>query len=768
MKRNSLPQGGKTILSSWISFGGILVITALPLLNLPPWFSPPDWGKTIVFRIIFSSIIAFLVFQILFRKEVPHFIFNLKAIFQKNWRENLPFWALLSLLGIFLLATIASRDPWFSLWGDPQRSGGSLNYALYIILAIFAFLTLTSSRWNILWNVSFFVGILVSLVSIFQQFSILSDIFVPLRTQISSTLGGPWTLGIYLLLLSFLVLAYGIREKRLLKKTLYFFIFFLFGYSILLTISQAAYLGFAVGFLWFVFFLPQRFLLVKLFFGFLFGIGLLGIFFLKTNPEIPLNQQDLISAVTSWGIDQSRLSAWKVSLKALQARPILGYGPENFSVGFDTYYDPSLPSIAQDPQLHSSWWDRAHNAFLDMGLQAGVFALIISLVLFAALLWELQKVKQRNPEHAPVAHGLQAALIGYAVANFFSFDTFSTYLIFFLMAGYTMHLASQTNTDPQDTNQRSPSTQTLRIRGLGVLLIVLFVWFLWSFHIKPFQINTQINIAKYLGENNRCEDAQKKMDELLTQGNTFLDSYLRMQYVNILRTCDGAHPEKRLEYAKKGYEFLKENIEIRPSSVRNWIFLGGFTNVLLQAEINADVKNQEKIAQLAKEAHFYFEKASALSPKRQEVHMEWTKTYLITKDYEGAKQKAQECLEVYRETRECWWLLARAELSMGNAEQGQRAILQATQRGSSSTSVEALLQLANAYLASQNYPELVKIYEQLIEKKEDVPQYYGVLASAYKEVGEFKKARETALHVLKLRPEAKEEVEAFIKSLPAI
>lgn len=36
---------------------GFLLILALPLLNWPPWFSPPDWGKTIVFRIAMSILI---------------------------------------------------------------------------------------------------------------------------------------------------------------------------------------------------------------------------------------------------------------------------------------------------------------------------------------------------------------------------------------------------------------------------------------------------------------------------------------------------------------------------------------------------------------------------------------------------------------------------------------------------------------------------------------------------------------------------------------
>ena len=33
----------------WAYLVGIFIILALPLLIMPPWFFPPDWGKTIIF-----------------------------------------------------------------------------------------------------------------------------------------------------------------------------------------------------------------------------------------------------------------------------------------------------------------------------------------------------------------------------------------------------------------------------------------------------------------------------------------------------------------------------------------------------------------------------------------------------------------------------------------------------------------------------------------------------------------------------------------------
>ena len=152
-------------------------------------------------------------------------------------------------------------------------------------------------------------------------------------------------------------------------------------------------------------------------------------------------------------------------------------------------------------------------------------------------------------------------------------------------------------------------------------------------------------------------------------------------------------------------------------------------------------------------------------PKHQEIFIEWIKYNLTIGQYLAAKEKSQECIALQATLGHCWWLLARAHLSLGNNEQGNKAISQAVLRNHPVTSTESLLELANAYIASQNYRELAKTYEQLLERKISI-EYYAGLAIAYSKIGVFEKAKQAALKVLELQPEAKEEVEAFLQSLP--
>ena len=225
------------------------------------------------------------------------------------------------------------------------------------------------------------------------------------------------------------------------------------------------------------------------------------------------------------------------------------------------------------------------------------------------------------------------------------------------------------------------------------------------------------------------------MDSTRDVQRTFLDAYVIFSYIDFLRKCNQAMPEQRIALAQKGYELLKENTALRPTYTRNWIFLGGFTNTLVdaaQSGLLPDVSPQ-RLEELKQEAQTYFETALRLSPKRQDTHVEWIKSDFINKDYARAKQKSQECIDFDPSFGTCWWLLARAELSLGNSEAGQEALKEAAARRYSLTSEDSLLQLTKAYIILKDYKRLAETYEELTKRRGDYHQYYASLADDYKE-----------------------------------
>jgi tetratricopeptide (TPR) repeat protein len=299
------------------------------------------------------------------------------------------------------------------------------------------------------------------------------------------------------------------------------------------------------------------------------------------------------------------------------------------------------------------------------------------------------------------------------VANFFSFDSFSSYLISFLLIGFSLRLISK-NVEGDESFQRRfmpikriYADNILKWRGVIIfLLFVGLVWFIWVFNIKPLEINSQINLARHLVNNEKCAGAISTMEEILPK-KSFLDSYLRLKYIETLDRCE---KELKIDLTKKKIEILKKQIKIQPYYTRSWISLGSLTNVLIESETNP-----QNIENLKKEANYYFEKANLLSPKRQEVFIEWIITDLLTGEYQKAKEKAQKCIDLNSKLGDCWWQMALTNIYLGENEKAKKNIEIAGEKGYPTNSEISLLELSRAYFKSENYSELTKIYHELIK-----------------------------------------------------
>ncbi len=765
---------------------GIFLIIAQIINIVPPWFTPTDWGKAIIFRIILSILIFLFIFQILFRK------ISFSDIKEKIKSVSLIFWLLVSLFGIYLLSTIFSLDPHFSLWGDPHRNGGFVNFAFYIIFALFVFLIIRKEDWQKIWNFAIIIGIIVSFIAIFQQFGVFSKYLLSSSIRPMSALGNAILLSLYLLLLTFISLSFGIKTKGWLKRTFYFFSFFLFlSVSVFLVQTRGAFLGLAIGFLWFLFAYPiKKSNRMKIYAGIILLLVILGAYFLKTYMDSHLYLYQKMPQVISSTLDrvlsifegrkvtEGRIATWKVSWRALEDRPILGYGPENFMIAFDKNYDPTLPIIGPGPtgeSVYYEWWDRAHNFVFDISITAGIPALIIYLLLFGVLFWQLQKIKRKNPEEAIIPNGIQATFIGYLVALFFSFDSFSTYLISFLLIGYSLHLINSSQELQIKSESLNKDRSEIVISKLYpyripiiAVIFIFFVFFIQVYNLKAFWTNKDVNMAIFYEENKNCQKALELVNGIYPRikGN-IIDNYLSQKLAgDIIYNCT-----RDENLIKQAIQIFKEATNAHPNYTQNWLSLGEYTNILIE-EKNKTTDNifnpTEEMEQLKNEANQYFEKANLLSPKRQLILRDWAKTGIITEEYGKAEEKLKECIGLNPHYAPCFWIMALLQGYSGDSEGFKYYSNLAKERGFDTETDESLKQLVNMYIRIENYKELSEVYLKLIQITEDKnqkAQFYASLAVVYKELGQIEKARETALKALEILPEAKSIVDEFLKSL---
>lgn len=729
----------------WLYFWGICIILCLPILNIEPLFYPPDWGKVVVFRFIMTVLLFAFAYQFFYRKT------ELKL---PDIKKNKIAWALCGLFLIYFISSIFSVDPLFSFWGSPLRSGGFVNFAFYILFCFLVFFVSEKEDWKKYLNLSIIVAIPICLLAFVQYYKIFSNIFMPAGDgRPSSTIGNPIFLGVYLLLLLFIAFSFGIKENIKWKKIYYFTCVALFLLTILITGSRACWLGFLIGIIYFLLFYPKKIKFVKIGIISLLILAAGIVLYSNTISKYPqfLENNKIFQSVNSRlsvskSLDDARFKAWQTGLKMILEKPILGWGMENFSVGFDKYYFSGIGA---------EWWDRAHNVLVQTAADAGIPALIIYLALFGIIIWHLQKTK--NQDNNLLHHAIQTTLIAYLVANFFSIDSFPTYLLFFFFIAYCLHLTQSLQHESEQKLYKNGSLWHKPIFiTVGFLVTIIF---LWQYNLLPLIITEKINEAESLVAQKNCDQSILILEEQ-NQKRSYLDGYVKLKYANLIKKCAAYYPENDLSYAQKGIELVKESVKIRPTYTRFYIYLGGFTNVIVQNQEDKKIKQS-----LIDEAYKYLQKAKEMAPGHPEIFIELAKVDITAENYQLVEERSAECLNANGNNGECYWIKSLAQTYLKNFDKAEEFANLAEEKGFNTKSIAALHQLVTAYAKIGDLQKVAQTYEKLIYDHQGVAEYHSYLAFTYYQIGEYQKAREEALIFGQMMPEAQSEVEEFLKLL---
>lgn len=732
-----------------ISFWSFIIILFLPIIVLPPTFQPSDWTRTILLRVILTVFLSFFLYRFFYKKDASF------SIPQKNSLVWLPMITMAAFFVVLVLSTIFSEDIRFSIFGSPSRAGGALTFLFYFLFALALAIFTKEDNWEKFWKALFATGILASLLAIVQYFNLLKNIFVAYEgSGTPSLLGNSTFLAIFMLFLALFAFVFFIQENNKNKKFVYLGLFLLFCLTIIITGSRATYLAMAASLFFFFLFYPKKFKNIKIVSASIIIVAVLTIALFNLFPQ-QLAKNDILSTISerlslktiAKDLLGTRFETWKITLQAIKDKPILGYGPENFYIGFEKYYNSNVPGF------QGLWWDRPHNAFLEMFVNSGLFAFIFYIAFWIVLLWQLQKFKRQQGENIKtyMAHGLQAMFLGYLLTLFFNFDSFATYLISFFFIGYAFYLLSG-----QDKIKIMPIQKPLPAKKfIGTAYILLIILFIWFWNIKPLYLNEKIHYANNLVSAEGCDTAVGAMNEIFKSGG-IIKTYSALKYATALKTCVSFKPEKEVEYANKALETLKQASILQPKFSRTWILMGSFANVLAAREQNQDNKNK-----FLTESINYLEKAKKLSPGRLETIFEIEKNYLVAKNYEAMKKTAEDCIKINSDNGSCYWYLGVAEIFLGDQKNGKIHIAEAERKTSSNFSY---IQLAVAYLSQNNYTDAILAYENVIHYDPKNASYHAALAFLYKKVGRYTEAGREALRVFELQPDNKDAMD-FIQGL---
>ncbi len=634
---------------------GIFVIPFVALLVVQTYFFPFITGKNFAFR---------------FLAEIIFFSWLLLVLFHKEYRPKKT-WILVSyvsFVGVLILSTIFSLDPFKSFWSNFERMEGLVTHLhLFGYFLVLISVLKSEKTWTRLFNTSIGVSVLVSLYALGQLFGWVR--LFQSSNRLESTLGNSAYLAAYLLFHIFLItylLARGTVKNIYLKIVYGVILIFEVG-ILLLTETRGAMIGLLAGvgiiaFLNVVWGTPKAKKYAAIFLSVLVVLG--GVFFISRDSSFVQDQRVLrrLSQISlaDQGV-QARFTIWNMGLKGAVERPVLGWGLENFSIVFNKYYEASL--YDQEP-----WFDRAHNVFLDWLTSAGILGLLAYLALFASSVYYLlfNKIQRVSFFARSVLVGLLGA---YFVQNIFVFDNITSYILFFTFLAYVHHLYQDSvwekmkeKLDSLKEIFKKGNTQALKWIAVP-LIILLFVGTFYTTVIEPGGVARDLIVV--LSSEGQSQDLEENLEHFVEifERDTFGNREGREQFLR-LSVAVSQIPEieesLRVSYLDTASNQAVLHIQKHQFDTRMRLFLGSFFNIFSRHDL----------------ALVYLEEAQALSPNKQQIYAERAVAHLGMGDQQTALKVLAEAYELEKENRDIVLPYAQLLLRTGDASRAQEILIE--------------------------------------------------------------------------------------------
>jgi O-antigen ligase len=319
-----------------------------------------------------------------------------------------------------------------SFWSTFERMDGLVNwYHILLYVVVLLGVNRTIKDWQILFHTSLLVAVLVALYALGQALGLSFLMSSAGGQRLSSTLGNAAYVGSYLFL--HIVIASYFLFKKIQNKNFYswpvlYYVLGIIIFTIVLLATETR--GALLGLLSFVFLLTLAYLYYErhkktkfyyLVISLLVALILFFVAIFVQRDSAWVRSMPIFYRLTHVSLTdtttQSRLLIWQNSLThAFVAKPILGWGEENFADAFNKYF-PSAIFVSLGSEI---WFDRPHNILIQHLVHGGLLGLGFYLAIFVYLLWSFwRQIRQGQPWLWPVFWS--AFLLGFLVQDFFIF-----------------------------------------------------------------------------------------------------------------------------------------------------------------------------------------------------------------------------------------------------------------------------------------------------------------------------------------------------------
>lgn len=418
----------------------------VPLLFNSDTLSPFIFTKTLFIRLAITVFWVLITVSFFVKRSEVEEKIGAVWHFSKN-----PLYIFVSIfIMVLALSTVLAVDPTKAFFSNIERGEGLLGMFYFFGFFVATLLVFRRKDWITFFKLNVATGAILFLSSMGE---LLSGEF----TRAQSFIGSPTFLAGYFLFVIFASLTVFFSSR---KKSFWgafsFVMVFLGSLGVFLTGTRGAILGLFFGVFITMLYLAvngkgiavrlpgisrfdlRRFSIAVI----MLGVLLVGLIISTSDSgfwqKVP-GARRFVTLELSDPTLQTRFISAGVSLDAINPknngakRFLFGYGPENFNVAYNKYYDPEYL------RYENRWFDRAHNKVLGVLVMNGVVGLLSYLGIWIALIYlSIFRIPERKYAASILFFGS-----AYFVHNLSAFDHVSTYIPFFGFLAFAVYMSNK-------------------------------------------------------------------------------------------------------------------------------------------------------------------------------------------------------------------------------------------------------------------------------------------------------------------------------------
>ncbi|OGD32531.1 hypothetical protein A3C91_03835, partial [Candidatus Azambacteria bacterium RIFCSPHIGHO2_02_FULL_52_12] len=626
--------------------------------------------------------------------------------------------------GTYALAAALGADPWRSFFGTYERMLGVVNLAHFVALFFMVKSVFVSGRdWLMLLRVFLGASVLVSLYGIGQKLG-MEWFYHANIDRIDSTIGNAAFVAGYLIFALFFALLLLVKDANMPFRIFYIFSIALNLAVIYFTGTRGAALALLAGFfVLLALYLFKRDISIaakKNTFIIVLGVAVavfIATFFFAGKEGFLQYFKRFTSVSLDDATVKTRIFSAQSSWRGFLERPMLGWGPENYNLVFDKYYNPKLYPI-------ENWFDHAHNIIFDVITTMGVIGLAAYLFLVGNLARRGFAHARQDPREYWIGTLIWVLVLVYFLQNLFVFDSLVTYLPLMLVlafagAGFPLsEVAAQKQKDGKAKKFYNPSSNA------AIFMLPVLVLTIYFVNVRP-AFAAYYTVAALRGGAMSADEAITAFGKAIAYSNFGrheIRGKLADATVDFLHNKDNSDEEGKKKLAVYTMREMEKSLKEAPLDFRNYLYFANFLSNAGEALAKSDID-------AFKEADAALEKARELGPDKQILYIQWARIKFALSDYAGAVPLLEKLVAL------------------------------------SPDIVDSNTKLAHAHAKTGARDKALAIYRALMEQNGLNVQNYIDIAIGFAEAGEKEGAVQAALKIKEIDPPLSEKADQFIASL---